>query len=61
MKECLGVKPLCPNGITAVCNTTTGEWVCQSVAGPSDPIENKQDVEQSEEDLDGSKERNGND
>ena len=30
-KECLGVKPLCPNGRIAQCNTQTGEWVCPAI------------------------------
>lgn len=54
-KKCLGTKPLCENGYAAVCNTEKGEWECRGI------IAIDKNVEQSDEVLDGSKERNGND
>ena len=54
MSECVGVKPICPNGQSAVC--VKGEWVCQGVA-----IEEKENVEQSTSYIDGSEGADSND
>lgn len=51
MSECVGIKPICPNGQSAVC--VKGEWECREQIAI--------DELQSSKNIDGSEGANGND